>query len=153
MDAFLVIAAIVLIVVFCVGGVLAYKNRDNRNRLIKIFAAMGGALIALVGVIIALGRKRQATVIEVEPHKRTVAPSEADKALLDDKAKRVEDASATLKADGEKLDRESNDLDAKLKSARDASDETDKALDTRVDRDLDADADVPDADIASRLRR
>ncbi len=153
MDAVWIMVAVAAVVALVIVAIGAFQARGDKASMKKWLVGGVVALGAIVLALFGLGRKRTPTVIEVTPHERTVAPGEAEKALLDEDARRTADEAADLREAGVALDERAKVLDAKLARLEERADETDTLLATTPNASPDGDnSREPDPDLVDLLR-
>lgn len=132
MDAVLIAVGILSAVVILVVGVGAYKSRGNKASMLKWLSVGGGALLALIGVLLTLGRARQPVV--VKPRERTVAPTKTEVIELDNKSDAVARDAEDLRTRGDALSTRASEIEEKRNDPIDISDvDPDRPDDRAVD--------------------
>lgn len=150
MDVFWIILGIVGTLLLIAGSVGAWLNRDAGG--FKPFYWVIAAVAGLAGLLIAFFVRRQSTieVIEVEPHERTVAPTDAEKTKLDAQTETIEDKLDQIVVESEEVDGKSDALDQEVSEAKRKAEETNAKLEKKTSPSTDRHR--PDPELARKLK-
>lgn len=152
-DLFWIIIGIAAALLIIVGAVGAWLNRDEKGFKPIAWLIAGGA--GLVGLLIAFFVRRKSTVkvIEVKPHKRTVAPTEKEKQELDQEKEGLEEKEKELQAEKEALDQQERELQDEVEKVEEEARKTDERLAEIDGSDSDdSGSRKPDPDVAEKLK-